>query len=264
MTAELPPAKTYAESGVVIAGGTSGVGLASAHGFAAAGVRRIALLARTRDRGVAAAEAVSAAHIGVQVAFVQVDATDPRDAQRAIDEARAVVETIDVLVNSVTSVYTPELLHRTAIEELGAILNAQALPPMYLTRAVLPAMREQRGGSVINLASDAAKVPTPGESVLGAAMAAIVTFSRTVSVEAKRDGIRVNAVTPSLVAGTPTAELVTRDGFSAKLFEKAAAMAHLGVAEPDDLAALIVFLGGPGAARLTGQAISVNGGISAA
>ena len=55
-----------------------------------------------------------------------------------------------------------------------------------------------------------------------------------------------------------------RDGFSKKLFEKAASLAHLGVAEPDDLASLVVFLGGPGSARLTGQAISVNGGISAA
>jgi NAD(P)-dependent dehydrogenase (short-subunit alcohol dehydrogenase family) len=70
--------------------------------------------------------------------------------------------------------------------------------------------------------------------------------------------------TPSLIAGTPTAEAVLRDGFSKKLFEKAASLAHLGVAEPDDLASLVVFLGGPGSARLTGQAISVNGGISAA
>jgi NAD(P)-dependent dehydrogenase (short-subunit alcohol dehydrogenase family) len=134
---------------------------------------------------------------------------------------------------------------------------------MHLTRAVLPLMREQGGGSIVNIASDAAKVPTPGEAVLGAAMAAIVMFSRVTAIEAKRDGVRVNAVTPSLIAGTPTAENVLRDGFSKALFEKAAAQAHLGVAEPDDLASLIVFLGGPGAAKLTGQAISVNGGISA-
>jgi NAD(P)-dependent dehydrogenase (short-subunit alcohol dehydrogenase family) len=95
-------------------------------------------------------------------------------------------------------------------------------------------------------------------------MAAIVMFSRTAAIEAKRNGVRVNAVTPSLVAGTPTAERVLADGFSKKLFESAAKQAHLGVAEPDDLAALIVFLGGPASARLTGQAISVNGGISAA
>ena len=83
-------------------------------------------------------------------------------------------------------------------------------------------------------------------------------------MEAKRDGIRVNALTPSLIAGTPTSERVMKEGFSQKLFSKAAAMASLGVAEPDDLAGLIVFLASPAAARLTGQAISVNGGISAA
>jgi NAD(P)-dependent dehydrogenase (short-subunit alcohol dehydrogenase family) len=135
---------------------------------------------------------------------------------------------------------------------------------MYLTRAVLPFMQAQGGGSIINVASDAAKVATPGESVLGAGMAAIVMFSRTAAIEAKRNGIRVNAVTPSLVAGTLTAERVLSDGFSKKLFESAVKQAHLGVAEPEDLAALIVFLGGPSSARLTGQAISVNGGISAA
>jgi NAD(P)-dependent dehydrogenase (short-subunit alcohol dehydrogenase family) len=83
------------------------------------------------------------------------------------------------------------------------------------------------------------------------------------AIEGKRDGIRVNAVTPSLIAGTPTTANVLKDGFSKKLFERAAAQAHLGVAEPEDLAALIVFLGGPQASKLTGQAISVNGGISA-
>jgi len=135
---------------------------------------------------------------------------------------------------------------------------------MLLTRAVLPLMQAQGGGSIVNIASDAAKVATPGESVIGAAMAAIVMFSRVAAIEGKRNGIRVNAVTPSLIANTPTAERVLEDGFSRGLFEKAASMAHLGVAEPEDLASLIVFLGGPAAARLTGQAISVNGGISAA
>jgi 2-hydroxycyclohexanecarboxyl-CoA dehydrogenase len=95
-------------------------------------------------------------------------------------------------------------------------------------------------------------------------MAAIVMFSRVAAIEAKRNGVRVNAVTPSLIAGTETAERVLADGFSKGLFEKASQLAHLGVAEAEDLAALVVFLGGPGASRLTGQAISVNGGISAA
>ena len=258
-----PLVRDYPDAAVVIAGGTSGVGLASALGFAAAGVRRLALLARTPERGEAAAAEVRRRFPDTQAVFIAADARDVDQVEDSVSRAHASLGGIDVLVNSTTGTYRPELLHRTRSEDVAGILSAQALPPMHLTRAVLPVMRAQGGGSIVNIASDAAKVPTPGEAVLGAAMAAIVMFSRVAAVEARRDGIRVNAVTPSLIAGTPTAEHVLRDGFSKKLFEKATAQAYLGVAEPDDLAALIVFLGGPASAKLTGQVISVNGGISA-
>jgi NAD(P)-dependent dehydrogenase (short-subunit alcohol dehydrogenase family) len=259
-----PVVRDYADSAVVIAGGTSGVGLASALAFVDAGVRRLALLARDKERGEAARQAVAQRCADAQVVFISTDAGDADRVHEAIAEAHQALGAIDVLVSSVTSTYRPELLHRTPPTDIAGILLGQALPPMLLTREVLPVMREQGGGSIVTIASDAAKVATPGESVLGAAMAAIVMFSRVTAIEAKRDGIRVNVVTPSLIAGTPTAENVLRDGFSKRLFEKAAELAHLGVAEPEDLASLIVFLGGPGASRLTGQAISVNGGISAA
>jgi NAD(P)-dependent dehydrogenase (short-subunit alcohol dehydrogenase family) len=204
------------------------------------------------------------AHPAAEVTFISADADDLAVVTNAVERAHDLLGSIDVLVNSMTATYRPELLHRTPPEDVAGILLKQAVPPMLLTRAVLPVMQAQGGGSIVNIASDAAKVATPGESVLGAAMAAIVMFTRVTAIEAKRNGVRVNVVTPSLIAGTPTAENVLRDGFSRKLFEKAASLAHLGVAEPDDLAALIVFLGGPASARLTGQAISVNGGISAA
>jgi 2-hydroxycyclohexanecarboxyl-CoA dehydrogenase len=264
MTSPAPLVRDYPEAAVVIAGGTSGVGLASAFRFVEAGARRLALLARDEQRGEAARRAVAAHCPGAEVVFVAVDAGDAAQAEAGIAAARRALGAIDVLVSSVTAAYRPELLHLTPMADIGSILLGQALPPMHLTRAVLPTMQEQGGGSIINIASDAAKVATPGESVLGAAMASIVMFSRVTAIEAKRHGIRVNVITPSLIAGTPTAENVLRDGFSKKLFEKAASLAHLGVAEPDDLASLVVFLGGPGAARLTGQAISVNGGISVA
>jgi 2-hydroxycyclohexanecarboxyl-CoA dehydrogenase len=261
--ASSPLVRDYPESAVVIAGGTSGTGLATALAFTDAGVRRVALLARDPGRGHAAAELVRQHCPGAQVEFIAADGTDPGQAGAAVSKAHAALGGIDVLVNSTAPAYRPELLHRTPPEDLAGILTAMALPPMHFTHAVLPLMRAAGGGSIVNIASDAAKVPTPGEAALGAAMAAIVMFSRVTAIEAKRDGIRVNAVTPSLIAGTPTADNVLRDGFSRKLFEKAAAQAHLGVVEPGDLASLIVFLGGPGSARLTGQVISVNGGISA-
>ena len=261
----MPAVRRYDESAVLIAGGSSGVGLASALAFVDAGVRRIALVSRSEERGIAARDAVrQRAGAGASIEFIAADADDVGAVVGAVEAAVASVGGVDVLVSSIASRYKPELLFRTAPEDLSAILSAQALPPIYFTRAVLPYMREQGGGSIINIASDAAKTATPGEAVLGAAMAAIVMFTRVVAIEGKRDGIRANAITPSLIAGTATAERVLSDGFSKSLFEKAAQAAHLGVADAEDLANLVVFLGGPESARLTGQAISVNGGISAA
>ncbi len=260
---ESPLVRKYEESGALIAGGTSGVGLATALGFAAAGVPRMVLVGRDAERGSAARQTVLDQYPDVEVAFVAADATDEAAVERVVAAAHEAMGSIDICVSSTTTAYKPELLHRTPASSFADILTGQALPPMLLTRAVLPLMQAQGGGSIVNIASDAAKVPTPGESVLGAAMAAIVMFSRVAAVEAKRNGVRVNAVTPSLINGTRTADNVLSDGFSRSLFEKAAKQAHLGVAEPDDLASLIVFLGGPASARLTGQTLSVNGGISA-
>jgi 2-hydroxycyclohexanecarboxyl-CoA dehydrogenase len=257
-------AKRIEDSAIAITGGTSGVGLASARRFLAHGATRLALLGRDEQRGRAAVEAIRGDSPAATIEFVQVDATDPAQATAAVEQVVAHLGAIDVLVNSTTSTARPTLLHEIPMNEIAWVLTQQALSPLYMTRAALPYMREQHSGVVINIASDAAKVATPGESVIGAAMAAIVMFSRTAAIEAKRDGIRVNVLTPSLIVGTPTGERVLSGGFSAKLFSKAIELAHLGVAEPDDLAGLIVFLAGPDAALLTGQTISVNGGISAA
>ena len=122
----------------------------------------------------------------------------------------------------------------------------------------------QRGGAIIAIASDAAKVATPGEAVVGAALAGILMFTRTAAMEAKRSGIRLNCITPSIVRGTPHYDKLMADGFAGRLFAKAESRADLGVVEPEDLAQLVVYLASPAAAKLSGQGISLNGGITAA
>lgn len=252
------------ECGVLITGGTSGVGLATAQQFAAAGVTRIGLIGRNAERGAAARKAVLERSPEAKIVFISADANQVEQAARAVREAQEKIGNIDVLVNSTVGMAGPKLFHEMAVEDIGPTVFQQMMAPLVMSRLVLPGMRERQGGVILNIASDAAKVATPGESVIGAAMAAIVMFSRTLAIEAKRSGIRVNTITPSLIEGTLTYDRIFEDAFSAKLFAGAASLAHLGVVQPDDLAALIVFLASPQAARITGQTISVNGGISAA
>jgi NAD(P)-dependent dehydrogenase (short-subunit alcohol dehydrogenase family) len=256
--------KDHSESGALVVGGGSGIGLATARALLEAGVPRLVVAGRDAARLDAAVASLRADAGGAEVSGVRMDAADADQAQGAVAEAEQRLGGIDVLVSSVAGAVVPQLLHDSPVSEVEAVLHGQLLPPLLLTRLVLPGMYERGGGSVVLIASDAAKVATPGETVIGAAMAGIVMFARATALEAKRRGVRVNALTPSLVAGTPTTDRVTAEGFSAKLFAAAARQAHLGVAEPEDVAALAVYLAGPAARRLTGQAISVNGGISAA
>ncbi|MEU7818461.1 SDR family oxidoreductase [Pseudonocardia sp. NPDC049154] len=254
----------FADQSVVIAGGTSGVGLATAAAFADNGCRRLVLVGRNEQRGKAAVDSVQAVAADAQVEFVSADLNEPEGAQAAADEAVRRLGGIDVLVNSTVAPYQPTLLHTMPLADLRSVLVEQAVGSLLMTRAVLPVMRAAGAGSIISIASDAAKVPTPGETGIGAAMAAIITFCRTLAIEAKNDGIRVNVLTPSLIVNTASYDRAMAQEFSKKIFDRIVARAGLGLTEPDDLAATALFLASPLSRRITGQVISVNGGISVA
>jgi NAD(P)-dependent dehydrogenase (short-subunit alcohol dehydrogenase family) len=255
--------KSLQDCGVAVFGGTAGSGLATAIAFARHG-SRVVILGRNPERGESARAACLEAVPGAEVRFVAADTSVAGETVRAVDEAVARLGSLEVAVCATSPSRPPRLLHEVPIEELRFRIDEVALPQIHPVRAVLPGMRAQGGGSIVVVASDAARVPTPGESAIGAGMAAIIMFCKTAAVEAKRDGIRINVITPSLITGTLGEQMVYSEPFSAKLFEKAKAAAHLGVAEPTDIAELAVFLAGPGARRITGQVISPNGGISIA
>jgi NAD(P)-dependent dehydrogenase (short-subunit alcohol dehydrogenase family) len=252
------------ECGAVLLGGTAGVGLEAAGQLAERGARGIVLMGRDARRGARACEAVRERVSGARVWFVAVDATTPEGATAAVVRAQSLLGHIDVLVTSTGPSKPPRLLATIPIDDIEPTLRGIVLPPLLMMAAVLPGMRSRGSGAVVIVASDAAKVATPGETLIGAAMASILMFSRAAALEVKREGVRINVVTPSLIAGTPGAELIFGEPFSAKLFDKASAMAHLGVPVAADVADAIVFLAGPQSRRITGQALSVNGGISAA
>lgn len=247
-----------ADQSVLIPGGTSGIGLACARAFAAAGAT-VCIVGRDPGRGDAAA-----AGLGARASFIAADCADPVEVERMVADAAARLGRIDTLVCSIGGNRLPQLLFRQSLDDIRASLEQDLAPFLYLGRAVLPVMMAQGSGAIINIASDAGKLATPGESVIGAGMAAIIQFTRGLAIEAKRNGIRANTITPSLVEGTPlTSRLMSEGTFPARLFAKARPLAQLGPTTPEDLAALTIFLASPAAGKITGQAISINGGISA-
>ncbi|WP_059021318.1 SDR family oxidoreductase [Mycobacterium sp. M26] len=261
---ELPPPKELSECGALIIGGTAGIGFATAKALARAGVPRIVIVGRTVERGEAAAAELR--ELGTEAHFVAGSPLDPADAAGLAAEAERLLGAIDIMMcTTAADGIAPELFKDIPSTEISRILTEMATPAMHMASAVLPGMRARKGGVIVNVASDAAKTATPGEAMIGAAKAAIVMFTRTIAIEEKRYGIRANALTPSLVHGTASTERITTgEGFSAKLFASAAKQAALGVPDADDVAALAVFVCSAAAGKLTGQAISVNGGISAA
>jgi NAD(P)-dependent dehydrogenase (short-subunit alcohol dehydrogenase family) len=129
-----------------------------------------------------------------------------------------------------------------------------------LAHAALPWLQRQ-GGTLIAFASDAGRFAAPNQSMIGTSRAAIMAFVRNFAVEAARDGIRAHCVSPSYVEGTSSFLRATAQ--SASRIQKARQKAGLGLPTAADIAPLVLFLCGPGARCITGQVISVNGGLNA-
>ena len=122
--------------------------------------------------------------------------------------------------------------------------------------AALPHLSRQ-GGTIVGFASDAGRFAAPRQSIMGAAFGGIIAFVRNLSLEVARQGVRVNCLSPSFVADTPVYAL------HAARADAAQARAGLGLPTPADIAPMALFLCGLGASRITGQIISINGGLNA-
>ncbi len=258
-------AKPLSETSALIVGGTSGIGLASGAALLQAGVPRLRIVGRNPERAALAVHDLQHVSAKADLGALIFDCSEGQAAEQMAAAAAKEMDGIDLLISSPGGNNLPELLFRQPIAQINQTLLQDLAPSLNACRAVLPVMTEAGGGCIVTVASDAGKVATPGETVIGAVMAAIVQFTRGLAIEGKRNGIRANCITPSLVEGTALTERLMADGtFSKKLFEKARPLAGLGPTTAEDLANLAVFLAGPDAAKITGQAISVNGGISAA
>jgi 2-hydroxycyclohexanecarboxyl-CoA dehydrogenase len=250
----------FAGKVALVTGSTSGIGLATAELFARCGADSVILNGRDAAVGLAQAERIAALAPACNVRFVAADYAD----QGQVDALFAAIPKLDILVHTATGGGPPDLFMNTDPDDWQRTLEGKLISLMRCCRLAIPMMQAVGGGAIVSVASDAAKLATPGESVIGAAFAGNAMLVKTLAVELSRHNIRANVVTPSITRNTKTYDAVMAGEFSRKLFLKAETRARLGVPVPENVAPIIAFLASPLASHITGQVVSANGGISVA
>jgi len=236
----------------LITGATAGIGEATARLFAQRGAKLV-LTGRNSQAGTALAAALGAV-------FAAVDITMPGAAEHLVFTALQNFGRLDVLVNNAGALHRGDAVNTTDAQwdDLMAV-NVAAV--FRLSRAVVPVMRAQKSGVIINVASDWGLVAAQGAAAYGASKGAVVQLTRSMAADHARDGIRVNAVCPG---DTDTRMLDPGDdaGRPARLQAMADAIPLGRVGQPRDVAAAIAFLASDDAAFITGAMLPVDGGNS--
>jgi len=234
----------------LVTGGAGGIGSAICRALAADGHRVcVADLARAGSERIAA----EVGGIGVEL-----DVTDPTAVARAVSHTRGQVGPVEILVNCAgwddfkNFVDTDEAFQ-------ARILEINLAGPMRLTRAVLPGMLDAGFGRIVNIASDAGRVGSTGEAIYSGAKGGLIAFTKTVARETARRGITANAVCPGPI-DTPL--LATMEERLREALARAIPMRRLG--KPEDVAPAVAFLASEAAAFITGQTLSVSGGLTMA
>lgn len=244
---------------VIVTGGAGGIGGATCRRFAAEGAQ-VAVF----DMNLEAAEQVAAdiRAAGGHAAAFRCDITDRAAVDAAVAATEAELGPVDVLVNNAGwDVFKPFV--KTVPAEWERLIAINLTGALHMLHAVLPGMSERKSGRIVNIASDAARGGSSGEAVYSACKGGLVALSKTLAREHARHNITVNVVCPgptdtALLAGVAEG---ARD--PAKLIEAFRSAIPLGrLGQPDDLANAIVFFGSDDASFITGQVISVSGGLT--
>jgi 3-oxoacyl-[acyl-carrier protein] reductase len=248
----------------IVTGGAGVIGFETAAQLAAAGAA-VVINGRDTARCEAAAERLRAAVKGCQVLPIAADVSDHAQCLRLVAETEAKLGRLDIVIHCALGPLPglAGLFETTDPSRYDELMRQAVCAPMYLCHAAIPAMKRAGGGSIVAFPSDAGKVAAPNQTLVGATRAAVMMFMRSLALEVSADAIRCNCIAPTYV-DTPALRSHMDGGPHAGRIAKAVARAKLGLPTPSELAALALFLCSPAAAHLTGQVISVNGGLSAA
>jgi 2-hydroxycyclohexanecarboxyl-CoA dehydrogenase len=239
----------------VVTGAASGIGLAIAEAMAEAGAHAIL-------GDIAAEKAEAEAHKlrqrKLRADALLLDVTDDRSIARFAEAAMRFDNRVDVVVNAAGwGKIQPFIENEPSFWERVIALNLMG--PIKLTRAFLPGMMERKSGKIVNVASDAGRVGSLGETVYSGAKAGAIGFTKGLAREMARYSISVNCVCPG---PTDTPLLAAVPEKFREAFLRAIPMRRFG--KPSDVAGAVVFFASAHSNYITGQVLSVSGGLTMA
>ena len=237
----------------IVTGAASGIGRATVETLAEGGATVI-VADINREQGEAAAAAIR--QKGQRAQFLPIDLTDPTSITEFAAAVQAQFGGVDILVNGAGWGKTMPFWETTP--ELWAKLIAlNFVGPMLLAKAVLPKMMERGRGKIVNIASDAGRVGSLGETVYSGAKGGLIAFTKSLARETARYNINVNCVCPGPTE-TPLLFAVPEGHLEA--FKKAIPFRRFGL--PSEIADAVVFFASDRASYITGQVLSVSGGLT--
>ena len=239
----------------VVTGAASGIGKATAFELARAGAR--VFLADIDEKGGAAAQREAEA-AGLRAEYLRVDITDAASIEQFAGQALQRAGRVDILVNAAGWGKTQPFIENTP-EFWDRVMNINLMGPIRLTHRLLPSMFEARGGKIINVASDAGRVGSLGETVYSASKGGLIAFTKGLAREGARYNVNVNCVCPG-PTDTPLWQAVPEKFREA--FTRAIPFRRVG--KPQEVADAIFFFASPRSDYITGQVISVSGGLTMA
>jgi 3-oxoacyl-[acyl-carrier protein] reductase len=193
--------------------------------------------------------------LGMKVVGIKADVSSTEEATEAVKRAEEFLGGIDVLVNN-AGITKDNLLLRMSPEEFDAVVDANLKSVFNFTKAVLRTMLRERAGSIINITSIVGLIGNAGQSNYAASKAGIIGFTKSIAKEIASRNIRVNAVAPGFIQ-TDMTEVLTEEQKSALL--NSIPLGRMGT--PEDIAKVVKFLASDDSAYITGQVITVDGGM---
>lgn len=235
----------------IVTGAGRGIGRAIAEAATAEGAIIVA-----SDIDAEAAER-TAADLGGEAIGIAADVSSAESVQALVDGVMDRFGRIDVLVNNAGWDKAGPFVESDPAD-WDRIIRINLYGVLHTSRSVLPIMSERKSGSVVNIASDAGRVGSSGEAVYSATKGGIIAFTKTAAREVARHGVRVNCVCPG-----PTDTQLLAEFAGEKLRNALVRAIPMGrVGQPEDVANGVVFLAGDKAEFVTGQTLSVSGGLT--